>query len=257
MRVALVPGHLQDAVGRQRPMSELSRAELCLGLDILARIVHTSDEVEILRPNEPRFSLDEIQDFRREIYRAQSPHLLGPAQEEIERELDIDRTSFHFVAERDGAIAGTLRVKSWPFEVSRLSPELAGTVGRFRDHAEISRFVVHPGAQGAHVGEKLFWGCLRWLCHRTDLRGILWICRPAVLPYFLRYGLEPGAVQAVSVPSRGEGDYRLVAVDFGAVLDAVVKIVREHPEELVKRRERATEAPCAQPRSASRESRSS
>jgi len=257
MNVTLVPGHLQDAVGRQRPLSGLSRAELCLGMDLLARMVHTSDGIEVLRPGELRRPLDEIQAFRRDLYRERSPHLLSPAQEAIERDLDIDRTSLHSVAEREGTIVGTLRVKSWPFEASKLSPDLEEAVGRRRDFAEISRFVVHPGAQGAHVGEKLFWGSLRWLCHQTDLRGILWICRPAVLPYFMKYGVEAEDVQSVRVPSRGEGDYRLVAVDFPTVLDAVLRIVREHPEELVKRKEKAAEAPCARLHSASPGSRSS
>lgn len=245
MKVELLPGHLQDAGGRQRPMSELSRTELCLGMDLLARVVHTSGDVEILRPDEPGFPLEEVQEFRRGIYRRTAPHLLDARQEEIERELDLDRTSHHFVAARQGAIAGTLRVKAWPFESSRLSPGLAETVEPFRDHAEISRFVVHPGAQGARVGEKLFWGCLRWLCARTDRKGILWICRPQVLPYFLRFGLEPRHVTAVRIPSRGDGEYHLVAVDFGAVLDAVLKVVRDHPEELVKRKPPCEAAPSA------------
>jgi hypothetical protein len=77
------------------------------------------------------------------------------------------------------------------------------------------------------------------------LKGILWICRPSVLPYFLKYGLEPEAVRAVRIPNRGEGDYRLIAIDFGAVLDGVLKILRDHPEELVRRKEKLEEASCA------------
>lgn len=257
MKFTLLPGFLQDAVGRQRPMSELSRAELCLGFDLMARIVHASGEVEILRPDELRFPQDAIPDFRREIYRRHSPHLLSPEQEALEQELDIDRTSHHFVAARDGAIVGTLRVKSWPFEISKLSPELSEAVAPLRDYAEISRFVVHPGMQGAHIGEKLFWGCLRWLCRQTRLEGIVWICRPAVLPYFLHYGLQPEAVRTVRIPGRGEGDYRLVAVDFGAILDAVLQVLREHPEELVKRKDLSSETRCVQPPSESLGSRSS
>jgi hypothetical protein len=237
VKLEIVPLHLQDATGRQRPLAELSRAELSLCLDVLARIIHSNETVDILRPDEPGFGLAEIRAFREKLYATSAPYLLAPFQEAIEQRLQLDERSFHFVATHEGQIVGTLRVTAPPFELSALSPEMAEAAAERPGHLEMGRLVVDPAFRRAYVGEKLIFGAARWLCARTDVAGVVQICREERRSYFELYGLSPVRETPFRLSERGDGVYYLMATTLPVVLDRIFSAIYWAPDQLEKRQQ--------------------
>lgn len=235
MRVQIIPMHLQDAVGRQRPLTDLSRQELSLCLDVLARIVHSNESVEILRPDEHQISMEKIRAFRQAQYRCIAPYLLSPFQEEIEEGLRLDQRSLHFVAVHGERIVGALRATDPPFELSALSPELHELTSQFRGYKEISRLVVDPEWSGAFVGEKLLLGTGRWLLAKTDVQGFVLICRENRRRYFEHYGLRPVTEGPYRIPERSNRLYYVMAITLPGFLDRIFSAIYQQPTEIEKR----------------------
>jgi predicted GNAT family N-acyltransferase len=236
MKLQIIPHHLQDALGHQRPLADMSRSELSLCLDVLARIIHSNPEVEILRPEEHQFSLSEIQAFRHQQYERISPYLLTPEQEEIEAQLQLDERSYHFVAVRDEEIVGTVRVTQRPFEFSTLTPELSEMSDKFGpEYWEMGRLVIDSSVNGAFSGEKLLFGAARWLCMKTDVHGFLLICKQKRKRYFEYYGLEPIADKLFEIPQRNLGRYYLMMGTFPRLIDSIFSTLYWNPDEMNKR----------------------
>jgi len=235
MKLEILPMHLQDASGKQRSLEDFSRAELSLCLDVLARIIHSREGVEILRPDEHKFRLEEIRAFRDSQYRSSAPYLASPFQQEIETKLDLDGRSLHFMAIQQGEVIGALRVTDPPFEISALSPELAEASARLTGYKEISRLVVDAKRGSAFVGEKLLFGAARWLCAKTDARGFIMICRERRLRYFSYYGLAPVRETPFRIPERENGLYYLMTTTFSTLIDRIFSAIYWNPEEIEKR----------------------
>jgi hypothetical protein len=253
MKVQIIPGHLQNALGQQRPIADLSRAEQALCLDILARIIHSNDQVDILRPDEHPFTLADINAFRAAQYQTLSPYLLDSHQQAIETRCQLDERSQQFVAvtttdaltispdtSSKPDIIGCARVTPAPFELSQLTPELAEAASHYPDYWELSRLVVDAQYSSGFVGEKLFMGAARWLCLTTDIPGFLLICKTRRKRYFEYYGLKahPGAdgqPQSFVIPCRNSQTYYLMTGTFPAFIDCIFSTLYQKPDEMEKR----------------------
>ena len=235
MKLEILPMHLQDATGGQRPLEDFSRQELSLCLDVLARIIHSREGVEILRPDEHTLGVEKIRAFRDSQYRAIAPYLASPFQQEIETKLDLDARSLHFIAVQQGEMIGTLRITDQPFEISALSPELTERSAQLTGYKEISRLVIDPKRGSAFVGEKLLFGAVRWLCAKTDARGFIMICRERRLRYFSYYGLTPVQETPFRIPERENGLYYLMSTTFPILIDRIFSTIYWNPEEIEKR----------------------
>jgi hypothetical protein len=204
--------------------------------------------VDILRPDEHSFTLDQINAFRAAQYHTLSPYLLEPEQLAIDARCQLDERSQQFVAVHypdpafpdEPAIIGCSRVTPAPFELSQLTPELAEAASHYPGYWELSRLVVDAQYSSGFVGEKLFMGAARWLCLTTDIPGFLLICKTRRKRYFEYYGLKAhagadGQPQSFVIPCRKSQTYYLMTGTFPAFIDCIFSTLYQKPDEMEKR----------------------
>jgi hypothetical protein len=97
--------------------------------------------------------------------------------------------------------------------------------------------VVEPTFRHAYVGEKLIFGAARWLCAKTDVPGIVQICREERRSYFELYGLSPVRETPFRLAERGNGLYYLMATTLPVVLDRIFSAIYWAPGQLEKRQQ--------------------
>ena len=130
-------------------------------------------------------------DFRKKNTEARAPYLYSKEQKAIDKELQIDERSAHFVIATENEIMAYLRLTPRPFELSKLDPKWIDAEKRFDDFYELSRLATTPKIKSrALYARLLLLGSGLWLFNHTDCQGIIAVCREDKLKYFSQFGLR-------------------------------------------------------------------
>jgi len=199
---------------------------------ILYKIVHLYLKANALRAqvhgpltsHEHSELLYKAMEFRRANSISRAPYLYEDAQLEIEKELNIDERSFHFVVIKDGEMMGYIRLTPMPFEISSLMPRSIISLANYHHYFEFSRFIT-----ANHVTNKRYFALLlllkagHWLFAKKNAGGILGICKPNRLHYFKYFNLFPQNNEPVSITNR-IGEYHFILGSKQDILFAISKM---------------------------------
>ncbi|MBS1964154.1 MAG: hypothetical protein JST04_18220 [Bdellovibrionales bacterium] len=152
---------------------------------------------------------ERVMKFRADQNRLRAPYLEDDVQLEIERRLRLDERSLHFVLERSGEIAASVRVTPPPFEFSALSPILENRAEEFAGYYEFGRLCtdVALGRKAIYAGLLVIKAAQHVFLHEMA-SGIVGVCRAERVSYMKKLGLNVDGEPAF-VPSR-QAAYRVI-----------------------------------------------
>lgn len=172
--------------------------------------------------------LKDLNQFLESDYALRCPYLLNDEQREIEKKLNIDERSTHFILQDKDKTLAYIRLTPSAFEISEIISNVSTFVDDHREYYEFSRFTTEKSLSNKRFYAKLL--LLRaglWLFTESNAKGIIGICKPNLLKYFKQFHLLVYQDETVEVHHR-PGRYYLIAGEKQKILFSISKLLINH-----------------------------